>query len=938
MLLILLFFVAHLDSLRSEKRFFNPCKAGGYQGDVALSDQDLKYFRSRRYRRAVSNEVERKWPNGVIPYEISNDFNGNQKAVIQSAIRHWEVNTCLSFVNRKNEEEYAVFQNEGSCGCCSYVGRMGDGLGQGVNLAESCIRNGTIAHEIGHLIGFWHEHTRPDRDRYVQIHKSNVLAGELKNFRKLSRLEVNSFDVPYDFGSIMHYAKTTFSKNGYDITIRPVPGLYNKEIGQRLRLSPLDILQANRLYNCPSCGRTLTDSSGNFSFLTSKIPNLEPQTCVWRVFWTAGEGLLLRLKYVNFKFGCRRTYLEIRDGKHSKSPLIGRYCRDKPPPKALSLSKSSLWLKFHYGYRYYVPKRHPVGFIAEYTVSCGGIIEAEKGELMSPGYPGNYKANKKCQWDITVPKGGKVAVMFHMLDLENGKKCEYDHVELIDKLTGKRLSKLCGTKFPKDYILSQGNKMRVKFNTDSDVHHKGFSLSFITEIDECATGKHNCTEICQNTVGGYECHCPVGQELHSNGRDCEKACGWHYTEEDRAGKILSPSYPHNYPINRKCTWTIRAKMGYKIALKIIDFDLEESKVCNPSYDYLEIKAGSVHERLCGSLEMAKTIESDSNKMTIRFNSDNTVSGKGFKAEFMHIRDHCAHNNGGCEQICTNALEMPICSCRYGYVLAGDKKACQAGDCSKTVNSTTGIGSISSPNYPQSYRSSRGCRWKVMTLPGQIFNISFDDIKCNEFKSRLIVSWRFGKKVHSKSLCRYSGRKHNSFFSDGNVFTVDFKLGRGDFGGFKLSYKSSCGGTFLATRKTQTFFSHIKYGSQSYPPYQNCFWLIRARGRKRRVELRFKKFHLEDSPCNYDFVKIYDGYRAVRRNLLGTECGHSVQKRVYQSTGRELLVNFKSDTSVSAAGFEAVFVRIGRRSKRHHIRLYDPFKDWAFPSRTRDLYT
>ena len=23
---------------------------------------------------------------------------------------------------------------------------------------------------------------------------------------------------------------------------------------------------------------------------------------------------------------------------------------------------------------------------------------------MSPGYPDNYKANKKCQWDITVPE------------------------------------------------------------------------------------------------------------------------------------------------------------------------------------------------------------------------------------------------------------------------------------------------------------------------------------------------------------------------------------------------------------------------------------------------------------------------------------------------------------------------------------------------------
>ena len=49
---------------------------GGYQGDVALSDDDLKHLRSRRQARAVSNEEERKWPYGIVPYEISNDFNG----------------------------------------------------------------------------------------------------------------------------------------------------------------------------------------------------------------------------------------------------------------------------------------------------------------------------------------------------------------------------------------------------------------------------------------------------------------------------------------------------------------------------------------------------------------------------------------------------------------------------------------------------------------------------------------------------------------------------------------------------------------------------------------------------------------------------------------------------------------------------------------------
>ena len=67
-----------------------------------------------------------------------------------------------------------------------------------------------------------------------------------------------------------------------------------------------------------------------------------------------------------------------------------------------------------------------------------------------------------------------------MLDLENGDECVYDHVELVDELTGKSLLKLCGNKFPRNYILSSGNKLKVRFNTDSDVHHKGFALSFIT--------------------------------------------------------------------------------------------------------------------------------------------------------------------------------------------------------------------------------------------------------------------------------------------------------------------------------------------------------------------------------------------------------------------------------------------------------------------------
>ena len=75
--------------------------------------------------------------------------------------------------------------------------------------------------------------------------------GELKNFRKLSKDEINSFGIKYDFGSIMHYASNTFSRNGFDITIRPRPGIIAR-IGQRQKLSPLDIKQAKLLYRCAS--------------------------------------------------------------------------------------------------------------------------------------------------------------------------------------------------------------------------------------------------------------------------------------------------------------------------------------------------------------------------------------------------------------------------------------------------------------------------------------------------------------------------------------------------------------------------------------------------------------------------------------------------------------------------------------------------------------
>lgn len=62
--------------------------------------------------------------------------------------------------------------------CCSYVGRRGNGP-QAISIGKNCDKFGIVVHELGHVIGFWHEHTRPDRDDHVTIIRENIQPGEI---------------------------------------------------------------------------------------------------------------------------------------------------------------------------------------------------------------------------------------------------------------------------------------------------------------------------------------------------------------------------------------------------------------------------------------------------------------------------------------------------------------------------------------------------------------------------------------------------------------------------------------------------------------------------------------------------------------------------------------------------------------------------------------
>ena len=123
--------------------------------------------------------------------------------------------------------------------CASFVGRLRflGGRPQGINLGPGCVQFSIVVHELGHAIGFFHEHNRPDRDDYIII-SSRVSSNVASQLERL--LFSNTLGLGYDHASIMHY-----STLGGIITSR-----YGVPFGEAKELSPLDIEKANRLYNC----------------------------------------------------------------------------------------------------------------------------------------------------------------------------------------------------------------------------------------------------------------------------------------------------------------------------------------------------------------------------------------------------------------------------------------------------------------------------------------------------------------------------------------------------------------------------------------------------------------------------------------------------------------------------------------------------------------
>lgn len=61
-----------------------------------------------------------------------------------------------------------------------------------------------MAHLLGHVLGIFHQHNRPDRDKYITVMFEALKQDAWKFFIKANENHTEQLNKPYDIGSIMH--------------------------------------------------------------------------------------------------------------------------------------------------------------------------------------------------------------------------------------------------------------------------------------------------------------------------------------------------------------------------------------------------------------------------------------------------------------------------------------------------------------------------------------------------------------------------------------------------------------------------------------------------------------------------------------------------------------------------------------------------------------